>query len=66
MHKHVLQNRDAYKLRTTGVRLSFLTQTDQSKFEQLFAQSAAAYGGNKIPGRYLHSLIIHGLILCTC
>lgn len=40
-----------------GVRLSFLTQTDQSKFEQLFAQSAAAYGGNKIPANAVSELL---------
>ena len=34
-----------------GVRLSFLTPTDQTKFEQIFTQSAAAFGGNKIPGK---------------
>ncbi|CAO0800933.1 unnamed protein product [Mucor circinelloides] len=40
-----------------GVRLSFLTQTDQSKFEQLFAQSAAAHGGNKIPANAVSELL---------
>ncbi|KAI8642190.1 hypothetical protein BD408DRAFT_344765 [Parasitella parasitica] len=40
-----------------GVRLSFLTQTDQSKFEQLFAQSAASHGGNKIPANAVSELL---------
>ncbi|KAI9485258.1 MAG: hypothetical protein EXX96DRAFT_544540 [Benjaminiella poitrasii] len=40
-----------------GVHLSFLTQSDQAKFEQLFSQSAASYGGNKIPANVVSELL---------
>ncbi|KAI8363855.1 hypothetical protein EDC96DRAFT_553688 [Choanephora cucurbitarum] len=40
-----------------GVRLSFLTQADQAKFEQLFAQSAGPYGGSKIPAQTVSDLL---------
>jgi hypothetical protein len=36
-----------------GIRFSFLTPTDQVKFEQIFSQGAAAFGGNKISGKFI-------------
>ncbi|KAG2237652.1 hypothetical protein INT48_004555 [Thamnidium elegans] len=40
-----------------GIRLSFLTPTDQLKFEQIFSQSAAAFGGNKISANAVSELL---------
>lgn len=36
-----------------GIRFTFLTQSDQSKFEQIFSQTAAQFGGNKISGNLI-------------
>ncbi|CAO3610752.1 unnamed protein product [Mucor hiemalis] len=32
-----------------GIQFTFLTQADQSKFEQIFSQTAAQFGGKKFP-----------------
>lgn len=42
-----------------GIRFSFLTPTDQAKFEQIFSQGAAAFGGNKISGKKHYSTLCH-------
>ncbi|KAI9281514.1 hypothetical protein BY458DRAFT_498805 [Sporodiniella umbellata] len=40
-----------------GIRFTFLTPSDQSKFEQLFIQSAGAFGGNKIGAQAVGELL---------
>ncbi|KAI7864012.1 uncharacterized protein EV154DRAFT_488978, partial [Mucor mucedo] len=40
-----------------GIRFSFLTPSDQAKFEQIFTQSAAAFGGNKISANAVSELL---------
>lgn len=40
-----------------GIRFTFLTQSDQSKFEQIFSQTAAQFGGNKISAQAVSELL---------
>ncbi|KAI8992676.1 hypothetical protein BDB01DRAFT_755855 [Pilobolus umbonatus] len=40
-----------------GIKLSYLTPSDQAKFEQLFTQSAAQYGGNNIPANVVGDIL---------
>ncbi|CEP14187.1 hypothetical protein [Parasitella parasitica] len=56
-HLETYAHKDLHCTHQQGVRLSFLTPTDQSKFEQLFAQSSAPYGGNKIPANAVSELL---------
>ncbi|RCI00399.1 actin organization and endocytosis protein, partial [Rhizopus stolonifer] len=53
----MFQNSGSQSGPAKGIRLSFLTQADQAKFEQLFAQSAAPYGGSKIPAQTVSELL---------
>ena len=38
-------------MRFLGIRLNFITPSDQAKFEDLFSRAAASTGSNKLPGK---------------
>lgn len=46
-----------------GIRFTFLSPSDQAKFEQLFIQGAAQFGGNQIGGMNLFQYCIIVLTL---